>query len=67
MKLTYTVSKEKGSSRWYAHKVGFPNIPVMSERGTFGTKKNALHIAADSMGLPYKEYMEIRRKDSANA
>lgn len=64
MKLTYTVSKEKGSSRWYAHKVGFPNIPAMSERGT---KKNALHIAADSMGLPYKEYMEIRRKDGENA
>lgn len=62
MKLTYTVSKEKGSNRWYAHKVGFPNIPVMSERGTFGTKKNALHIAADSMALSYKEYMELRRK-----
>lgn len=62
MKLTYTVSKEKGSNRWYAHKVGFPNIPVMSERGTFGSKKNALHIAADSMVLSYKEYMALRRK-----
>lgn len=62
MELTYTVSKEKGSNRYYAHKVGFPNIPVMSERGTFGTKKYALHIAADSMGLPYKEYMALRRK-----
>lgn len=67
MKLTYTVSKEKGSNRWYAHQVDFPHIPVMSERGTFGTKKNALHTAADSMGLSYKEYMEIRRKEGANA
>lgn len=62
MELTYTVSKEKDSNRYYAHKVGFPNIPVMSERGTLGTKKNALHIAADSMRLPYKEYMTLRRK-----
>ena len=62
MELTYTVSKEKGSNRYYAHKIGFPNIPVMSERGTFGTKKEALHTAADSMGLPYKEYMALRRK-----
>lgn len=63
-KITYTVSKENGSKRWYAHMVGFPKIPVVSERGTFGDKKNALHIAADSMGLPYKEYMELRRKGS---
>jgi hypothetical protein len=62
MKITYTVSKEKSSNRWYAHKVGFSNIPVMSERGTFGTKKNALHIAADCMGIPYKEYMKLRQK-----
>lgn len=62
MKITYDVSKEKGSNRWYAHQVGFPYIPVFSERGTFGTKKNALHIAADCMGLPYKEYMQLRKK-----
>lgn len=62
MKLTYTVSKEKDSNRWYAHQVGFPNCPVMSERGTFGTKKNALHIAADMEGLDYREYMKLRRK-----
>lgn len=62
MKITYDVSKAKGSDKWYAHKVGFPYIPVMSERGTFGTKKNALHVAADSMGLPYKEYIQLRRK-----
>lgn len=62
MKLAYTVSKVKGSNQWCAHKVGFPYIPVMSERGTFVDKKTALHIAADSMGLPYKEYMQLRRK-----
>lgn len=62
MKLAYTVSQDRKSGLWYAHMVGFPNIPVMSERGTFGTKKNALHVAADSMGLLYKEYMALRRK-----
>lgn len=63
MKKRYTVSKTQDSSGkevWYAHMVGFPYIPVMSERGTFGTKKNALHIAADSMGLPYREYIKLR-------
>lgn len=58
MKLTYTVSKEKGG-QWYAHQVGFPYIPVM---GSFGDKKKSLHVAADCMGLPYKEYMQLRRK-----
>ena len=52
----------KRQNQWYAHKVVFPYIPVMSERGTFVDKKTALHIAADSMGLPYKEYMQLRRK-----
>lgn len=62
MKLTYTVSKEKGGL-WYAHQIGFPNIPCMIDgRKTFGDKKNALHNAAIMMGLPYKEYMAIRRK-----
>lgn len=62
MKLTYTVSKEKGG-QWYAHQVGFPNIPCMiGERHTFGTKKYALHNAAIMQGLPYKEYMQLRRK-----
>lgn len=62
MKLAYTVSKEPNSGLWYAHMSGFPNIPVMSARGTFGTKKRALQTAADSMGLTYKEYMEIRKR-----
>ena len=59
MKLTYTVSKEKGG-QWYCHMVGYPGIPLF---GSFGTKKHALHCAADSMGLPYKDYMALRRKE----
>ena len=61
MKLTYTISKCKGENKYYAHKVGYDYIPVVSERGTFVDKKTALHIAADSMGLPYKDYMKLRR------
>lgn len=58
MEMTYTVSKEKGG-QWYAHMVGYPHIPVF---GSFGDKKKALHAAADQMGLPYKEYMDLRRR-----
>lgn len=63
--MKYTVSKTHtaiGDPVWYAHMVGYPNIPVMSERGTFTSKWNAMHTAADSMALPYAEYMELRRK-----
>ena len=63
MKKAYTVSSTKnsdGKEVWYAHRVGSPNIPVMSERGTFGTKRNAMMIAADSMGISYKEYIALR-------
>lgn len=66
MKLSYTVSKLKGQNKWYAHMIGYSYIPVMSERGTFVDKKTALHIAADCMGLPYKEYMTLRRKEMNN-
>lgn len=59
----YTVSKAKNTNLWYAHQVGFSYIPVMSERGTFGTRTNALHVAADSMGLTYKDYMDARRRN----
>lgn len=65
MKRTYTVSSyisDNGKKVWYAHMVGFSNIPVMSERGTFGTKKHAMQIAADSMGLPLKEYMGLKER-----
>lgn len=59
MNLEYTVSKEKGSKRWYTHKTGEPGKPVA---GSYGTKRNALHIAANYSGLAYKDYMSARRK-----
>ena len=59
MKLAYTGSKEKGSKRWYVHKTGEPEKSIP---GTYGTKRNALHIAADYSGLAYRDYMSIRRK-----
>lgn len=62
MKLTYVVSKEKGG-QYYCHKVGFPYIPVM---GSFGDKKHALKFAADSMGLPLKEYMKLRKTEKVS-
>lgn len=65
MKIAYTVSKTTtvdGDPIWYAHMVGFPNIPVMSERGTFTSKRIAMHTAADCMGLPYAEYMKLRKE-----
>lgn len=63
MKLSYVVSKEKGG-QYYCHMVGFPYIPVM---GSFGTKKHALKCAADSMGLPLKEYMKLRKTEKVSA
>ena len=62
MELTYTVSKEKGSNRYYAHRVDRSDNPVMSESGAYGTKKHAFHVAAEAMGISYKEYMKLYRK-----
>ncbi len=61
--MIYTVSKERGSSRWYVHLTGDPKTPVP---GSFGNKKRALHIAANSEGMNYKEYMALRRKEGRN-
>ena len=62
MKLAYTVSKLKGSSKWYAHHIDFPNRPcAVNDYPVFGTKKDALHIAATMQGVSYKEYMTLRR------
>lgn len=61
MTLEYTVSKEKGSSRYYAHQVGEPGKPIP---GTYGTNKKALHAAAQLQGLDYKDYMRLHRKNS---
>ncbi len=55
---TYDVSKQKGSSRWYAHLTETPKIPASS----LSDKKTALHDAAALMGMAYKEYMDWRRK-----
>lgn len=56
MKRTYTVSKTQDGD-WYAHKVGYPGIPVF---GSFGTKHHALTVAAQKMCLPLKEYMALK-------
>lgn len=53
MNSTYDVSKQKGSSRWYAHLTETPKVPA----SPLADKKTALH-----MGMPYKEYMNWRRK-----
>lgn len=56
--ITYDVSKQKGSSRWYPHKVESPKVAA----GPLGDKRQALHAAADLMGVSYKDYMDMRRK-----
>ena len=60
--LEYTVTKEKGSNRYYVCRVGEENIPLTSR---FTEKKKALHKAAEMEGLDYKEYMSLRRKENA--
>lgn len=63
MKLLYTVSKDQFSNLWYAHKIGFANIPAMiSGRRTFGSKKYALNNAAIMQGLLYRDYMILRKR-----
>ena len=64
MKLAYTVSKEKGSSRYYAHEIGCRNSPL---DGSAGDKKRALHAAADAQGVPFKEFMKLWRKAGLDA
>ncbi len=58
MKRTYTVSKDEKSGLWYAHKVGFPWIPVF---GSFRkSKRAAQRVAADCMALLLKEYLQLK-------
>ncbi len=61
MQITFDVAKEKGSKRYYAYDVEDPSVPVRGSKATYGTKKDALHNAAENMGIPYKEYMKLRR------
>lgn len=63
MELKYAVSKEKGG-QYYVHPVGYPNVRLP---GSHGDKKKALHFAADAHGIPYKEYVKLRKKEEANA
>ena len=59
MVLKYTISKEKGSHRYYVHSVDDPT-PIPN---TYGNKKQALHKAARLNDLDYKDYMRVRRRD----
>ena len=52
----YVVTKHE-TGAWYAHKVNFPNCPVV---GSFGSKYHAQKVAADCMALPLKEYLKTR-------
>ena len=63
MVLEYTVSKEKGSNRYYVCRVGEENVPLTQR---YTTKKKALHKAAEMQGIDYKRYMQIRRRDGIN-
>ena len=57
---TYTVSQEQESGWWYAHKAGYPWIPVF---GTFErTRRAAQKHAANMMGLPIKDYLTLTEK-----
>ena len=57
----FDVSKEKGG-RWYVFNTKQPNKPIP---GTYRKeKKDALHIAANYINLPYKEFMKQRKNQS---
>jgi hypothetical protein len=60
--MEYTISKEKGSSRYYVHLEG-DKTPIP---GTYGTKKQALHKAAFFNGMGYKEYMKVRKQNESD-
>lgn len=59
MELAYTTAKEKGSSRYYVHRVGDP-APIS---GTYGEKKQVMHTAAKMNGITYKEFMRLRKRE----
>lgn len=61
--MEFTISKEKGSSRYYVHPVGEPNKPIP---GTYAPKKRAMKTAAQMNGMDYREYLKARKqgKDS---
>ena len=58
MKRVYTVSKDEKTGLWYAHKVGYPRVPVF---GSFSrNKRTAQKYAANCMGISLKEYLRIK-------
>lgn len=57
--LEYTVSKQKGSSMYYVHRVG--DTEQLSK--LYPAKKKALHKAADMQGIEYAQYMKVRRRE----
>lgn len=61
--VNYTVSQDKKSGLWYAHKKGYSYIPVA---GSFSEKKSeAMEYAKMFNGLPHKvvEIENKRRKE----
>lgn len=61
--MEYTISKEKGSSRYYIHRVN-EKTPVPGTTGL--SKKQALHRAASLNGMEYKDYMKARKKEGVS-
>lgn len=54
----YTVSQDKETGLWYAHRTGFDWIPVF---GSFSnTRRQAQKHAADMMGLFLKDYLQLK-------
>ena len=60
--MAYTVSKDQQSGLWYAHKVGFPYIPVF---GSFSERKSvAMQYVYMMEGKPYKLNRKEAPKDA---
>lgn len=56
----YTASKTKDGEYWYAHRVGYPNIPVL---GSFcKTRKGAYQHCANLMAMFLDQYMDVRKR-----
>ena len=53
----YIITKTRGTNKWYAHLEG-ETVPICSPTD----KKKALHMAADAMGLSFKDYMKLYRQ-----
>lgn len=62
--MVYEVTKEKGG-RWFVHEEGHAERPIA---GTYRKeKKEALKLAAEYSSMPYKEYLQYRKKNLAEA